>query len=264
MARRRLDAELVRRGLVADRAEASAAVSAGLVTIGGMPVTTVATMVRTDAPVRVSSPEGGFVSRGGDKLQGALDRFDVRVSERDCLDAGASTGGFTDCLLRAGARRVIAVDVGYGQLAWALRNDQRVVGLERTNVRELVRNDLPFEPELVVADLSFVSLRTALPSLAGLRADAGELIVLVKPQFEAAPALVGDRGVVRDPVVWRAALDGVAEVARTEGLAVRDAMPSPILGRSGNVEFLLHLGVGQGIGEAGLDRLIGDVEDLVR
>jgi 23S rRNA (cytidine1920-2'-O)/16S rRNA (cytidine1409-2'-O)-methyltransferase len=261
--RRRLDAELVRRGLVSDRSEAEAAVAAGLVTIGGQPATTTATMVGTDAPVRVTSLERGHVSRGGEKLRAALERFRVDVTGRDCLDAGASTGGFTDRLLRAGAARVIAVDVGYGQLAWALRNDPRVTVMERTNVRELRIETLPFIPDLVVADLSFVSLKTALPALADLAGKRRELIVLVKPQFEASPDFVGDRGVVRDPEVWRAVLADVVAAAGRVGLGASGVMASPLVGRSGNVEFLVHLREGA-MDAIDLDAPVAEGEALVR
>ena len=162
MSRRRLDAELVRRGLASSRARAQEAVSAGLVTVAGVTATKPATLVAEDAPVRLDAPTRPFASRGGGKLDAALERFGVDPAGRDCLDAGASTGGFTDCLLRHGAARVIAVDVGYGQLAWELRSDPRVTVMDRTNVRDLTKEALAFDPDLVVADLSFISLGTAL------------------------------------------------------------------------------------------------------
>ena len=247
-----------------DRSEAQAVVAAGLVTIGGQPATTTATMVGTDVPVRVAITDREHVSRGGEKLRAALERFRVEVTDRDCLDAGASTGGFTDRLLQAGAARVIAVDVGYGQLAWALRSDPRVTVMERTNVRELRADALPFIPDLVVADLSFVSLRTALPALADLAGERKELIVLVKPQFEASPRVVGEGGVVRDPSVWRAVLADVIAAAGQVGLGVWGAMVSPLAGRSGNVEFLLHLAEGSTSDEIDLDRLVTEGEALAR
>src|SRR6266550_4287835 len=170
MGRRRLDAELVRRGLAASRSQAQEAVSAGRVTVGGITATKAASLVTDDAPVALSNPPPFFVSRGGGKLAAALDRFAVAPDRRDCLDAGASTGGFTDCLLQRGATRVIAVDVGYGQLSWSLRMGPRVTVMERTNVRDLAPPMLPYIPALVVADLSFISLRLALPSLARVAA----------------------------------------------------------------------------------------------
>lgn len=211
MPRRRLDVELVRRGLANSRAEAQAAVEAGLVTVAGSPATKAASLVAADAPVQVIGPARRFVSRGGEKLRSALDRFGVDARARDCLDAGASTGGFTDCLLQAGAARVAAVDVGYGQLAWEVRNDPRVTVMERTNVRGLEPADLPFVPDLIVADLSFISLRTVLPALVRVSDPDVEFVVLVKPQFEAGQADVGSGGVVRDPGTWRRVLVEVME-----------------------------------------------------
>jgi 23S rRNA (cytidine1920-2'-O)/16S rRNA (cytidine1409-2'-O)-methyltransferase len=237
--RRRLDAEMVRRGLAPSREDAERAVRAGLVTVGGAPVTKAASLVAIDAPVRLAEPSRPFVSRGGLKLDAALERFAEDPAGRDCLDAGASTGGFTDRLLKGGASRVIAVDVGYGQLAWELRTDPRVTILERTNVRALRADRLGFTPSLVVADLSFTSLRTSARSLVGLATDEAGFILLVKPQFEATR---GDApgGVVHDPAVWRNAIGSVAEAFAAEGAASTGVMASPLRGPAGNVEFLLH------------------------
>ena len=240
MPRRRLDVELVRRGLASSRAEAHAAVEAGLVTVAGSPATKPASLVAADVPVQVLGPARRFVSRGGDKLRAALDRFGVDPRGRDCLDAGASTGGFTDCLLQAGAGRVVAVDVGYGQLAWEVRNDPRVTVMERTNVRTLEPADLPFTPELVVADLSFISLRAVLPALVRAASPVAEFVVLVKPQFEAGPGGVGSGGVVRDPEVWRRVLGEVADAFGALEVGVVGVVASPLRGPAGNVEFLLH------------------------
>jgi 23S rRNA (cytidine1920-2'-O)/16S rRNA (cytidine1409-2'-O)-methyltransferase len=180
------------------------------------------------------------VSRGGDKLDAALGRFDVDPTARDCLDAGASTGGFTDRLLRGGATRVAAVDVGYGQLAWEIRTDPRVTVLERTNVRDLVVGTLPFEPSLVTADLSFISLRLVASVLVAVASVTADLVLLVKPQFEAGPRDVGRGGVVQDPEVWRRALVNVAESFAGAGAAPVGVMASPLRGPAGNVEFFLH------------------------
>jgi 23S rRNA (cytidine1920-2'-O)/16S rRNA (cytidine1409-2'-O)-methyltransferase len=264
MPRRRLDAELVRRGLAASRAEAHAAVMAGMVTVGGSPATKPASLVATDASVRVSSAVRRFVSRGGDKLRSGLDRFEIDARGRDCLDTGASTGGFTDCLLQAGAARVAAVDVGYGQLAWELRNDPRVTVLERTNARELIPVDLPFVPDMVVADLSFISLRVVLPALVGVSDPKAEFLLLVKPQFEAGPAGVGSGGVVRDPAVWRRVLEEVVSACRTQGIGVLGVVPSPLVGPAGNVEFLLHGRRGEGDGVFDLEDAIVEGEELRR
>jgi 23S rRNA (cytidine1920-2'-O)/16S rRNA (cytidine1409-2'-O)-methyltransferase len=244
MPRRRLDAELVRRGLAPDTAAAAAAVAAGLVTVGGGPATNSAALVAPADALHLARPPGRYVSRGGEKLAAALERFDVDARGREALDAGASTGGFTDCLLQAGAERVVAVDVGYGQLAWSLRGDPRVIVRERTNVRDLTREDLPFHASLVVADLSFVSLAGLVPQLVTLAAVGADLVLLVKPQFEAPEAEVGEGGVVRDPAVRRAAIERVASAAAASGAGTLAVMRSPIAGPAGNVEFLLHARAG--------------------
>jgi 23S rRNA (cytidine1920-2'-O)/16S rRNA (cytidine1409-2'-O)-methyltransferase len=240
MTRRRLDAELVRRGLAASRAEAQEAVRAGLVTVAGAPATKAATMVADDAAVELAGPARRFVSRGGEKLDAALARFEVDPAGLECLDAGASTGGFTDRLLRGGAAHVTAVDVGYGQLAWSLRTDDRVTVLERTNVRELHPGDLPTPADLVVADLSFISLRLVLAALVGVAAPGAVFVLLVKPQFEAGPADVSRGGVVRDPAVRRRVLDEVTTALDAAGVTPQGLMASPVLGPAGNVEFLLY------------------------
>lgn len=198
-----------------------------------------ATLVADDAPVDLADRAQRYVSRGGEKLAAALARFQLDPSALDCLDAGASTGGFTDCLLHAGARHVVALDVGYGQLAWRLRTDDRVTVLERTNVRDLTIQALPYRPVFVVADLSFISLRSVLPVLSATAADEAEGVFLVKPQFEAGPDHVGRGGVVRDPAVWAAVLDSVVDGSRDAGLEPRSVMASPLRGPAGNVEFLL-------------------------
>ncbi|HWB71039.1 MAG TPA: TlyA family RNA methyltransferase, partial [Egibacteraceae bacterium] len=184
----------------------------------------------------------GYASRGGHKLAAALDDFGVTVAGRHCLDAGASTGGFTDVLLRRGAARVVAVDVGYGQLDWRLRRDERVVVLDRTNVRHLSAADVGQPaPELVVADLSFISLRLALPALRAVATPSADLVALVKPQFEVGPQRVGKGGVVRDPQAWLQAVTGVVSEARRRGLGLAGAAPSMLPGPAGNVEFFVHL-----------------------
>jgi len=238
--RRRLDAELVRRGLVATQTQAADAVRNGLVLLSGRPADNPSTLVDGAEPLELASAEKPFVSRGGAKLQAALEGFGIEVAGRRCLDAGASTGGFTDCLLRRGAEHVIAVDVGYGQLAWSIRTDPRVTVLERTNVRALSPETLPFAPQLVVADLSFVSLGSAVASLARVAARGAEFVLLVKPQFEVGRDRVGRNGVVRDPDAWLAAIEGVVQACAREGLAPMGVMASPVLGPAGNVEFPLH------------------------
>jgi 23S rRNA (cytidine1920-2'-O)/16S rRNA (cytidine1409-2'-O)-methyltransferase len=259
-ARRRLDAELVRRGLAASWAEARSVIDGGLVTVSGRPAVKASTLVGTDEALDVRGPGRRFVSRGGEKLDAALDGFGIDVRGRDALDAGASTGGFTDVLLRRGAARVVALDVGYGQLAWKLRRDERVTVLERTNVRDITGADLPFAPSIVVADLSFISLRAVLGRLTAVAAPGADHVLLVKPQFEAGRAEVAaGAGLVRDPVVWRRAIADVAGAARDAGLAPTRVMPSPLRGTAGNVEFLLWAGrIGEdgGLDDAQIDAAV--------
>jgi 23S rRNA (cytidine1920-2'-O)/16S rRNA (cytidine1409-2'-O)-methyltransferase len=240
--RRRLDVELVRRGLVPTREQAREAVAAGRVRVGGAPASKPAHLVDPASPVEVVGPRPRFVGRGGEKLDAALERFPVPVAGRRALDAGASTGGFTDCLLQRGASEVVAVDVGYGQLHERLRADPRVSVRERTNVRSLDRDALGGPVDLVVADLSFISLRTVLPALVPLVDPGGDLVLLVKPQFEAGrrEAARGS-GVIRDPAVWRRVLDEVARTAAEQGADRMGVMCSPLTGADGNVEFLLHV-----------------------
>ncbi len=263
VALRRLDDELVRRGLVASQSEAQSAVRDGLVLVSGSPAEKPSTLVDPADPLELVAPARRFVSRGGDKLSAALDRFGVDPAGRRALDAGASTGGFTDCLLQRGAAHVVALDVGYGQLAWSLRTDERVSVLERTNVRELTPAHLPYAPDLVVADLSFISLRLAIPALARVAEPASNFVVLVKPQFEAESEQVGRGGVVRDPEVWRRVVGAVAASFAHAGLSPRGAVASPLAGPAGNVEFFLHAVVEAGSepGELPADVLDQAVEE---
>jgi 23S rRNA (cytidine1920-2'-O)/16S rRNA (cytidine1409-2'-O)-methyltransferase len=222
-------------------------VAAGRVRVAGAPAAKPAHLVDPGQAVELVGPGPRFVGRGGEKLDAALDRFAVPVSGRRALDAGASTGGFTDCLLQRGAAEVVAVDVGYGQLHERLRSDPRVNVRERTNVRALDREVLGGPVDLVVADLSFISLRTVLPVLVPLVDPGGGLVLLVKPQFEAGRQEASrGAGVIRDPEVWRRVLTEVAEVGRAQGADRMDVMPSPITGADGNVEFLLHARRGTG------------------
>ena len=216
---------------------------AGAVRVDGEVFTKAGTRVASDSEVAIETPhESPFVSRAGEKLDYALDTFGIQVEGRDCIDAGASTGGFTDVLLGRGARRVLAVDVGYGQLDWTLRQDQRVVVMERTNVRYLSGEDLPFPPDLLVADLSFISLSVALGHLLSTTPSIEEAVVLVKPQFEAGPEHVGRGGLVRDPAVRAAVVRGVVNAFDTLGFGTVDVTRSPVAGRrAGNVEYPLRL-----------------------
>jgi 23S rRNA (cytidine1920-2'-O)/16S rRNA (cytidine1409-2'-O)-methyltransferase len=243
--RARLDTELVRRKLARSRAHAGELVGAGRVKVRGVSATKPATLVDPADPVTVDTGTGpGYVSRGGDKLAGALADFGpdgLAVRGRRCLDAGASTGGFTDVLLRAGAAQVVAADVGYGQLAWSVRTDPRVRVLERTNVRTLTPELLGGLVDLTVADLSFISLRLVLPALAACTQPDGDLVLLVKPQFEVGRGRVGPGGVVRDPALRTGAVLGVAEAATDLGLGVAGVAASPLPGPSGNRELFLWL-----------------------
>jgi 23S rRNA (cytidine1920-2'-O)/16S rRNA (cytidine1409-2'-O)-methyltransferase len=239
--RRRLDHELVRRGLAESGAQARSLVEAGAVLVSGAPADKPGRLVGEGEPVVVVSPPP-FVSRGGEKLDAALDAFAVAVDGRRALDAGASTGGFTDCLLQRGARTVVAVDVGHGQLHPRLRHDPRVSVVERTNVRSLRAPSVGGPFDVVSADLSFISVAAVAPVLAGeLSRPGADVVVLVKPQFEAGrEAVRRGRGVVRDPAVRRAALESAASALARAGATIMGAMASPILGPAGNAEFFLH------------------------
>ncbi|GAA2498912.1 hemolysin [Streptomyces thermolineatus] len=250
VARRRLDAELVRRGLARSREHASQLIDAGRVTVGGTTAAKAATQVETSAALVVAEDDNDpdYVSRGGHKLAGALAAFVPRglvVEGRRCLDAGASTGGFTDVLLRNGAAHVVAVDVGYGQLAWSLQSDDRVTVKDRTNVRELTLEQIGDEPvDLVVGDLSFIPLGLVLPALVRCAADGADLVLMVKPQFEVGRERLGSGGVVRSAQLRAEAVRHVAEQAAELGLGVLGVTASPLPGPSGNVEYFLWLRAG--------------------
>jgi len=247
--RLRLDAELVRRGLARSRDHAAELIADGRVSVGGARAMKAATGVTTDVALLVAPDPaipGGedYVSRGGHKLAGALSAFEPQglvVAGRRCLDAGASTGGFTDVLLRHGAREVVAVDVGYGQLAWRLQQDERVVVRDRTNVRDLDLATVGDPVDLVVGDLSFISLTLVLDALVGVTARDGDLVLMVKPQFEVGRSRVGKGGVVRDPELRAEAVTTVADAAAARGWGARAMTVSPLPGPSGNVEFFLWL-----------------------
>src|SRR5215213_2189913 len=256
---RRLDTLLVERGLAASRSRAQGLILSGSVRVGDVVVTKAGSRFGADEPLSVDQPER-FVSRAGEKLDAAIDEFGVWVEGRSCLDAGASTGGFTDALLQRGAERVLAVDVGYGQFDWSLRNDPRVIVMERTNVRQLRREDLPFEPDLLVADLSFISLTVALESLLSTTPALREAILLVKPQFEAGPEAVGRGGLVRDKEVRAAVILGVVEAFVSLGFGATGVMRGAVAGRkSGNVEYPVHLarGVDPTLDKARIREVVG-------
>ncbi|GAA1110944.1 TlyA family RNA methyltransferase [Nocardiopsis composta] len=246
--RSRLDAELVRRGLARSRGHAAELIDGGHVTVAGMAAGKAATQVGADQPIVVKTPDDSpaYVSRGAHKLIGALDAFGIDPDGRVCLDAGASTGGFTDVLLRRGAVKVYAVDVGYGQLAWSLRSDERVDVRERCNVRELAPSDLGGPaPTLIVGDLSFISLALVLPPLAACADPEADFALMVKPQFEVGRDRVGAGGVVRDPELRAEAVRSVAGAAAELGLGTKGVAASPLPGPSGNVEYFLWLHAGE-------------------
>ncbi|MDA2963484.1 MAG: TlyA family RNA methyltransferase [Actinomycetota bacterium] len=238
----RLDAELVRRDLARSRESASDLIESRSVLVNGIPATKPATMVSAETSIKLAGKRADFVSRGGHKLAAALDAFSqVQVQGKRALDAGASTGGFTDVLLRRGAAHVVAVDVGYGQLAWELRSNQRVSILDRTNIRHLT-GDLVGQPiDLVVADLSFISLTLVLPALAAVSKPEADYVVMVKPQFEVGRQKLGAGGVVRDPTLRKAAVSDVADSAYDVGLGTMAIVASPLPGPAGNVEYFLWL-----------------------
>jgi 23S rRNA (cytidine1920-2'-O)/16S rRNA (cytidine1409-2'-O)-methyltransferase len=238
--RRRADALLAERGLVASRSAAAASIRAGRVRLGadGQSVQKPGQLLPEDADLTLA-PGAEFASRGGIKLANALDALPLEVASRDCLDVGASTGGFTDCLLQRGAARVIALDVGYGQLDWRLRQDDRVSVMERSNARELRPGELPFEPALVTVDVSFIGLAKLLAPLASVAAERFELLAMVKPQFELGPERVGRGGVVRDGADRRDALRAVASAAREADLSVRGFASSGLPGPKGNRETFI-------------------------
>ncbi|MFI2188513.1 TlyA family RNA methyltransferase [Streptomyces sioyaensis] len=265
VARRRLDAELVRRKLARSREHAGQLIAAGRVTVGGATATKPATQVETSAAVVVRADESDpdYVSRGGHKLAGALAAFvplGLKIEGRRALDAGASTGGFTDVLLRAGAGHVVAVDVGYGQLAWSLQSDERVTVKDRTNVRELTLDQIDSKPvDLVVGDLSFIPLGLVLPALAACAAPDADLVLMVKPQFEVGKERLGSGGVVRSAQLRAEAVRAVAERAAALGFGVLGVTASPLPGPSGNVEYFLWLRAGApALDPADVDRAVAE------
>ncbi len=265
MTRRRLDAELVRRGLAPSREQGRLAIDEGRVSVAGVTATKAATQVDDAVAIELRvEPASDYVSRGAFKLLGALDAFGLSVEGARALDAGASTGGFTQVLLDRGAVHVIAVDVGYGQLAWRLRSDPRVSVLERTNVRHLDsgEHELPYAPDFVVADLSFISLTIVMPSLMAVAAEQTDFVVMVKPQFEVGKERVGS-GVVTDPELRIDAVTKVAKGSRSLGLSIRGVAASPLPGPKGNVEYFLWMTKDGDDAEAGNGNDVGMDEDAL-
>lgn len=240
--RRRLDTELVRRGLVTSRDRAQEAVASGQVTVNGAVAHKAARLVLPGDALELSGPPARYVSRGGEKLEGALAAFDLDVADMRCCDVGASTGGFTDCLLQRGAAEVVAVDVGRAQMHERLAEDQRVTLHERTDIRDVDPTAIGAPFDLVTADVSFISLTSILDCLVRLVSSGAPVLVLVKPQFEVGRRLVNKgRGVIRDPEQWQAAIDRVLTAATEFGIPAQEAAPSVLKGAQGNTEFFLHL-----------------------
>ena len=242
----RLDVLLVKRNLAESREKAKAVIMAGNVFVDGQREDKAGSTFSPDVSIEVRGHVLPYVSRGGLKLEKALANFDVDVKDCVCTDVGSSTGGFTDCMLQNGAKKVFAIDVGRGQLDWKLRNDPRVVCMEKTNIRYVTPEDLAEPLDLSVVDVSFISLRLVLPAIRALLKPTGQVLCLIKPQFEAGKEKVGKKGVVRDPEVHRQVLDGFLELARQLELSVLGLTFSPVKGPEGNIEFLAHLTRGPG------------------
>ena len=230
----------------------------GIVYIAGQKAGKAGDMVDENAELEVRGNENAFVSRGGKKIEKALNYFNIDPTDLVVMDVGASTGGFTDCLLRRGARKVYSIDVGYGQLAWSLRQDPRVKCMERTNIRYVTPDMLDETPSLAVIDVSFILLRLVLPVVAGLLDETGRIACLIKPQFEAGKGKVGKKGVVRDPAIHKEVLEAFLENAKAAGMHVHDMTFSPIKGPEGNIEFLGYLGKTLPDSELDLDAVVRD------
>ena len=238
MEKERLDILIVKKGLAPSREKAKALVLSGQVLAGGRVASKVGETFPCETEISIKGNACPYVSRGGLKLEKAMAEFGISLKEKTCMDIGASTGGFTDCMLQNGAARVYAVDVGYGQLNWALRNNEKVVVMERTNARYLAQEDVPEQPDFASVDVSFISLRLILPALERLK--VREVVTLIKPQFEAGRENVGKKGVVRDPAVHLEVIAGVLDFANEMGYAPQHLSYSPIKGPNGNIEYLAH------------------------
>ena len=237
----RLDVLLVQQGLANSRELAKAYIMAGNVYVDGQKEDKAGTKVAVTAKLEVKGNQMKYVSRGGYKLEKAMDVFGIRLNGKICLDIGASTGGFTDCMLQNGASKVYAIDVGYGQFAWKLRNDERVVCLEKTNVRYVTHEQVPDEGDFASIDVSFISVTKVLPAVVGVLGEKGQLVCLIKPQFEAGREKVGKKGVVRDSSVHREVIEMIVEYVRTQSLGILGLDFSPIKGPEGNIEYLIYL-----------------------
>lgn len=253
----RLDMLLVQRGLCESRSKAQAVIMSGQVFVDGQKCDKAGTSIDEEAQIEVRGNHCPFVSRGGLKLEKALRDFGVDPTGYVCSDSGASTGGFTDCLLQKGAKKVFAIDVGYGQLAWSIRTDPRVVCMERTNIRYVTPEDLGEPLDLSVVDVSFISLKIVLPAIRNLLKPTGQVLCLIKPQFEAGKDKVGKKGVVRDPAIHREVLENFVALAGELGMTLRNLTFSPVKGPEGNIEFLGHLSME---GEGGI---VADISAIV-
>jgi len=236
----RLDRLLVERGISESRERAQAMIIAGQVLVKGQKVEKAGSTVPGDSDLRILGAQLRYVSRGGLKLEKALSAFAIDVKDKNALDAGASTGGFTDCLLQQGAKKVYAVDVGYGQMAWKVRQDPRVVVIERVNIRDMEPALVPDEIDIIVIDVSFISLEKVIPSILRFLKPGGEIVALIKPQFEVGKGQVGKGGIVRDETARDEAVKRVQKFVQEQGLEVQGVIPSPITGQDGNVEYLIH------------------------
>ena len=243
--KQRLDIFLTEKNFFDSRARAKAMIMAGKILVNGQKIDKAGTLVPPDAQIKILGDDLPFVSRGGLKLQKALDVFGINLVGKIAADVGASTGGFTDCMLQRGAKMVYAIDVGYGQLAWKLRRDLRVVNMERTNIRNVTRKDFFYGlPEFVSIDVAFISLEKVLPVVFDVLTDDGEIVALIKPQFEAGREFVGKRGVVRDKKIHAAVIEKILTFAASIGLTIRALDFSPVKGPEGNIEYLAHLSKG--------------------
>lgn len=259
MAKQRLDVLLVEQGLAVSRERAKALIMAGHVRVDGRQLDKAGTLVPLNAAITVSGRDIGYVSRGGLKLAKALELFSVDLAGKVVVDIGASTGGFTDCALQNGAARVFAIDVGYGQLAWSLRTDPRVVNMERTNIRDVTPTSLGQPADFATVDVAFISLALVLPVLKPLLAPGGDAVVLIKPQFEAGRDKVGKRGVVRDPDVHHEVIARILDAARSQGFRPAGLTYSPVKGPEGNIEYLLYIktaAAGDEVDEISVDQTV--------
>lgn len=257
----RLDVALVARGLAETRAKAQASIMSGIVYVNGQKVDKAGTPVAADAALEVRGHTLRYVSRGGLKLEKALELYGFSLENATAVDIGASTGGFTDCMLQKGAKKVFAIDVGYGQLDWKLRNDPRVVNMEKTNVRYLDTDTVDSDVDFISIDVSFISLKLIFPVAAKLLADDGSLVCLVKPQFEAGRSQVGKKGIVRDASVHKEVIENVIGYGKDNGLYSHGLTYSPVTGTKGNIEYLLYMKKTPAETEPDID---GTVEDSHR